>query len=184
MITKTYKVLNEITVNKTSLLSNYNYFASLNSQAKIAPVLKANAYGHGLKEVAGIIDRELNAPFICLDSLYEAYELYKLGIKTNILVMGYTNPENYAVWKKLPFSFGVFDQQTLMSLSTHQPGAKVHIKLDTGMCRLGLSKQDIPKFIKVLKKWQKCLKTLATNSNGSTFLQVQERQLFATHTSI
>lgn len=152
MIRKAYKVLNEINLNQASLLHNYNYFTDLNPQAKISPVLKANAYGHGLKEIADIIDSNLDVPYICLDSLYEAYELYKFGVKTNILVMGYTNPENCAVWKKLPFTFGVFDKETLISLNKHQPGAKIHIKLDTGMCRLGLLKHDIPDFIKVLKK--------------------------------
>lgn len=151
MLHKTYQVLNEITVSRDALVSNYNYFAKLNPQAQIAPVLKANAYGHGLEGIAKLVDTHLSAPFICTDSLYEAYELYKLNIKTPILIMGYTDPANYAVWKKLPFSFEVFDKETLLSLNQNQPGAKVHIKLDTGMCRLGLQSQDIPDFIKTLK---------------------------------
>lgn len=151
MLRQTYQVLNEITVSRDALVSNYQYFAKLNPQAKIAPVLKANAYGHGLEGVAKLVDSELSAPFICVDSLYEAYELYKLGIKTPVLVMGYTDPANYSVWKKLPFNFAVFDKQTLLALDQSQPGARVHIKLDTGMCRLGLQTQDIPDFIKTLK---------------------------------
>jgi alanine racemase len=151
MIHKTYQVLNEITISRQALLSNYAYFTKHNPQAQVAPVLKANAYGHGLAGIAQLVDADLSAPFICVDSLYEAYELHKLHTKTPILVMGYTDPDNYAIWKKLPFSFGVFDQQTLVSLNRNQPGAKIHIKLDTGMCRLGLQPQDIPDFIKTLK---------------------------------
>ncbi len=151
MIRKTYQVLNEITISREALVSNYQYFTQLNPQAQVATVLKANAYGHGLEGVARVVDTDLSAPFICVDSLYEAYELSKLGIKTPVLVMGYTDPANYSVWKKLPFSFGVFDQETLLSLNQNQPGAKIHIKLDTGMCRLGLQSQDIPDFIKTLK---------------------------------
>lgn len=151
MIRKTYQVLNEITISRDALISNYHYFSKLNPQTKIAPVLKANAYGHGLHEIARVVDDSLTAPFISVDSLYEAYELYKLGIKTPILIMGHTDPDNYVVWKKLPFSFAVFDRETLLSLNKNQPGAKIHIKLDTGMCRLGLQSQDIPDFIKILK---------------------------------
>lgn len=157
MVHTQYQVLNQITVSRKALLSNYHYFAKLNPQARIAPVLKANAYGHGLDGIAKLVDKDLSAPFICVDSLYEAYELYKLGIKTPILVMGYTNPKNYAVWKKLPFSFAVFDPQTLLALNKHQPGAKIHIKLDTGMCRLGLQSQDIPDFIQTIKQCKSIL---------------------------
>lgn len=151
MIRKTYQVLNEITISHNALISNYQYFVKLNPQARVAPVLKANAYGHGLEGIAKLVDSELSVPFICVDSLYEAYELHKLNIKTPILVMGYTDPTNYSVWKKLPFSFAVFDKETLLSLNQNQPGAKIHIKLDTGMCRLGLQSQDITDFIKALK---------------------------------
>jgi alanine racemase len=151
MLRKTYQVLNEITISREALVSNYNYFTKLNPQAHVAPVLKANAYGHGLHNIAQLVDTELSAPFICVDSLYEAYELSKLDIKTPILVMGYTSPENYGIWKKLPFSFSVFDKETLLALNQNQPGTKIHIKLDTGMCRLGLLPQDIPDFIDTLR---------------------------------
>ncbi len=147
-----YAVLNEITLSRQALLSNYRYYSHRNPQAQIAPVLKSNAYGHGLHEVASIVEQDLpQAPFICVDSLYEAYELHKLAIKIPTLVMGYTNPHNYSIWKKLPFHFAVFDQQTLLALNQDQPGAKIHIKLDTGMCRLGLRARDIPEFIHTLK---------------------------------
>ncbi len=152
MVKKTYQVLNEITVSESALIHNYDYFAGLNPQARIAPVLKANAYGHGLELVARVVDEIASTPFICVDSLYEAYELHKRGIKTPILIMGYTSPKNYNVWKKLPFSFTVFDTETLRSLNKHQPGARVHIKLDTGMCRLGLQTSQLADFIAELKQ--------------------------------
>jgi alanine racemase len=152
MVKREYQVLNEITVSRAALLHNYEYFAGINPQAQIAPVLKANAYGHGLGEIAQFVDADLEAPFICVDSLYEAYELYKQKIKTPILIMGYTNPENFAVWKQLPFTFAVFDVATLRALEKYQPGAKIHIKLDTGMRRLGLQKEQIAEFIGVLKE--------------------------------
>jgi alanine racemase len=86
-----------------------------------------------------------------VDSLYEAYELFKIKIKTPIMIMGYTDPANYSVWKKLPFTFTVYDIDSLLALNRHQPGAKIHIKLDTGMCRLGIQKDNIAQFINTLK---------------------------------
>ena len=145
-------VLNEITVKKSALLHNYNYFKKLNPQAQLAPVLKSNAYGHGLIPTAQFIDQNLSqVPFLCVDSLYEAYELYKAGIKTPIFIMGYTDPANYQVWKNIPFIFGVSDCETLLALNKYQPGSRVHLKLDTGMHRLGFTLADLPQLLSTLK---------------------------------
>ncbi|MFH2019352.1 MAG: alanine racemase [bacterium] len=147
-----YQVLNEITISSNTLEHNFEYFASLNPQAQIAPVLKANAYGHDLKLVANYVDSKLKVPFLCVDSLYEAYELHKARVTTPIFIMGYTDPANYGVWKKLPFIFSVWDQKTLLALNKHQPGARIHLKLDTGMSRLGLQMTEIQNFLKTLSK--------------------------------
>ncbi len=147
-----YQTLNEIEISSSALISNYNFFQKLNPHSQICPVLKSNAYGHGLIPIAKIVDQSLHPPYIMVDSLFEAYELLKANIKTPIMIMGYTDPQNYSIWKKLPFTFGVYDSSSLLSLNQHQPGAKIHIKLDTGMCRLGLQKKDLSKFINTLKK--------------------------------
>ncbi len=147
-----YQVLNEISVSGSSLLNNYNYFTSKNKNLTIAPVLKSNAYGHGLIPVGQFVNQNLKPSMICVDSLYEAYELHQAGVITPVLIMGYTNPENFRVWKKLPFAFSVYDLDTVRALAKYQPGARVHIKLDTGMYRLGLLEQDIPAFVAGLKQ--------------------------------
>lgn len=147
----TYKTLNEIIIDSSALVHNYHYFQTINPQAQVCPVIKANAYGHGLIEIAKIIDKKISAPYLMVDSLYEAYELQKNNIKTPIMIMGYTDPQNYSVWKKLPFTFTVYDTQSLLALNKYQKGAKVHIKLDTGMCRLGIQKEKLNEFISVLK---------------------------------
>ncbi len=157
-----YQTLNKIEISKENLLSNFKYLSSLNEQApssrskkvKIAPVLKSNAYGHGLTEVARILAESnisSKIPFVCVDSLYEAYELSKAKIKTPILIMGYTDPENFKV-KKLPFSFAVFDIESAKILNECQKGSNVHIFVDTGMNREGISLAELPKFLEQLKK--------------------------------
>lgn len=151
MINTQYQVLNEITVRSSALLYNYTYFATQNPQARIAPVLKSNAYGHGLSLVAGYLDWAIAAPFFCVDSLYEAYELHKSGIKSDIFIMGYTHPANYQVWKSLPFIFAASDTETLITLNEHQPGARVHLKLDTGMHRLGFTPDELAELIVTLR---------------------------------
>lgn len=147
-----YFPLNEIKISKKNLVSNYKYLCSLGRQIKIAPVLKSNAYGHGIVEVAKILDK-VNAPMFCVDSLYEAYELLKAKIKTPILIMGYINPENLKV-KRLPFSYAVYDLKLLEAIDKYQIGAEVHIKVDTGMHRLGVPTDQLKDFTKEVLKFK------------------------------
>lgn len=88
-----------------------------------------------------------------VDSLYEAYELYKLKIKTPILILGYTNPENFKV-KKLPFHYVVYDLKVAKILDGYQKGCKIHIFVDTGMHREGVPVFDLRNFIKQIKKYK------------------------------
>ena len=72
-----YQTLNEIIIDSQAILSNFSYFQKINSHTQICPVLKSNAYGHGLVQIAKIVDSYLHPPYIMVDSLYEAYELTK-----------------------------------------------------------------------------------------------------------
>lgn len=153
MAGKKYEVLNEIIVSQDALRHNYHYFTG-KAHTHVAPVLKSNAYGHGLTQIGQFVDSAISSPFICVDSLYEAYTLYDIGVTTPILIMGHTDPRNFDVWKKLPFIFGVSDIGTLRALGKYQPGARVHLKIDTGMHRLGLQFPDLLSCIEVLKEYK------------------------------
>lgn len=144
-IKQKYEVLNRVEISSNRLIENYNYLSSLNPSLKIAPVLKSNAYGHGIIEVGKILD-SLNAPFFCVDSLYEAYELQKAKAKTPILIMGYTNPKNLMV-KRLPFIWAVWDLECAKVLNKYQKGSSVHIFIDTGMNREGVKIKELEEFL-------------------------------------
>ncbi len=147
---KEYLTLNRIELSQENLIHNYKYLSSIDRKVKIAPVVKSNGYGHGILEVATILDH-LGAPFFCVDSLYEAYQLLKTNIKTPILIMGYTDPQNFKV-KKLPFPFTVFDLETARVLNEYQKGCKVHIFVDSGMHREGIPINKLPYFLEEIKK--------------------------------
>ena len=88
---KSYTPLNLITISKEALINNYESLSKVNPEIKIAPVLKSNAYGHGIRLVGKILD-EVKAPFLCVDSLYEAFQLQtKAQVRTPILIMGYVH---------------------------------------------------------------------------------------------
>lgn len=148
--TKKYEPLNKIEIIKENLLRNYQYISSLNHNISISPVLKSNAYGHGLIQIATILD-SLNCPFFCVDSLYEAYALLKAEVKTRILVMGYIDPNNLS-FKKLPFSYVIWDLDQALKIAKYQRGAGIHIFVDTGMNREGVKLDDLEELLLALKK--------------------------------
>jgi alanine racemase len=148
LVGKPYYPLNIIEISKKRLISNYKYLSSINKNIKVAPVLKSNAYGHGIKEVGRIMDK-LNPVFFCVDSIYEAYQLFNAKIKTPILITGFVDPNNLKI-KKLPFSYAVFDLEQFRGILKNQPQAKVHLFIDTGMHREGLRVDELEMFVKQL----------------------------------
>ncbi|MCR4334217.1 MAG: alanine racemase [Patescibacteria group bacterium] len=138
-----YTPLVEITISKGRMLHNLHTFQKINSEVKIAPVLKSNAYGHDLKIIAKIIDRE-NIPFIVVDSYHEAMILRNERIQSSILIIGYTAIENI-IYNKLPnttFVITGFEQlQEIVALVTKP--THFHIKIDTGMHRQGIISNQI-----------------------------------------
>lgn len=143
-----YQTLNIVKVDATALRHNLALYRELAPNKMVCPVLKANAYGHGLKEVARVLDSE-KPEFFVVDSLHEAYQLKKAGIKSKILILGYTFPENL-LRKKLPFHFAVSDLGTARALSKYK--AKIHLKVDTGMNRMGFSLSDLTVVLESFKE--------------------------------
>jgi len=149
LIGKNYVPLNVVEVSKSALIHNYEYLTKL-AGIPVAPVLKSNAYGHGIELVGKILD-PLSLPLFCVDSIYEAYQLLKIRVKTPILVMGYVSGENLKI-KKLPFSFSVYTNEMLENIKKYQPQAPVHIFVDTGMHREGVPLKNLEDFIKRAQK--------------------------------
>lgn len=190
LLGRTYYHLNTVEISALRLRDNYTYLSSLEAGLSIAPVLKSNAYGHGLVEVARILD-SLHPPFFCVDSLFEAYTLKKAGIRTPILIMGYVHPESLRV-KKLPFSFAVFTTETLVAVKKYQPHAPIHIFVDTGMHREGVPFEELAQFIELAKNYGLRIEGLMTHlgmadepSNTHTRDQIdqftQARQVITDH---
>lgn len=179
LFSQKYHPLNKIILSSNNLASNYNYLSMINSKIKIAPILKSNAYGHGLKEICKLVD-QLHPPLICVDSLFEAYELQKISIHSPILIMGFVDPANLKV-KKLPFSFSLFDLNLSKALSNFQPNSSVHLFVDTGMNREGIKLSDLRSFIREIKgldiKIEGLMSHLASadekKGNSQTQIQIQ-----------
>jgi alanine racemase len=153
-LSRNLKVLNTVNLSKSELKYNYNFFKKLHPESEICPVLKSNAYGHGITEIARVCE-ELNPPYIVVDSFYEAFELKKAGIKTPFLIIGYTHPDNYKFMKFANIAVTVIDNESIEALGALKKRIKIHLKVDTGMHRQGIPFKKIEESLELLKKHKK-----------------------------
>ncbi|HEX8965896.1 MAG TPA: alanine racemase [Patescibacteria group bacterium] len=144
--------LNKVEIFSSRVSHNYKYLSAIDKQVSIAPVLKSNAYGHNIVAMAKILEL-LSPPFLCVYSLPEAFELLKANIKIPILIFGHINAK-HLIGKKLPFSYAVYDTSLLQVINKYQPSAGVHIFVDTGMHREGISLEKLSNFIIQIKKYK------------------------------
>ena len=98
---KSLTTLNNITVSRSAILHNFDYFQGIYPTGFVIPVLKSNAYGHGLSVVATIL-KERKFPYIAVDGVYESLTIHNVS-KQPVLVMGAIHPDNFSrmVFKRL-----------------------------------------------------------------------------------
>lgn len=173
-----YSVLNRVELKARNLKNNLQFITAIDQSISLAPVLKSNGYGHGLTQIARLID-SMRYPYLCVDSIYEAYQLIKAKIKTPILIMGYIDPSNLKT-RKLPFSYAVFDLEFAKALDKYQKGSKIHLFVDTGLNREGVSLSELPEFISELRKLENIeiegvMSHLATSNKNDPYVKFQHK---------
>ncbi|MCK5632158.1 alanine racemase [bacterium] len=140
-----------VEINKTALDHNLNQLKLIIGPNILAPVIKGNAYGHGLLEVGRVCQKNKNVEYLCVASLSDALNLRNAYITKPIVVLAYIddNPE-YAIEKNIDIV--VHNEDFLQKLSNCgkklQKNCSIHIKIDTGLCRLGITPNKAFSFIK------------------------------------
>ena len=129
----------EIDLNK--IKDNYNLIKEKVDGAKICPVIKDDAYGHGAVRLAKLYE-ELNADYFAVSNILEAIELRENGIKTPILILGYTQIEDAYLLYKYDISQCVYSLKYGEELNDAGYKIKCHLKIDTGMNRIGFKDVD------------------------------------------
>lgn len=173
-----YQSLNTIEIIKDNLISNLNYLYSLQEQAEMFPVLKSNAYGHGLKEVSRILNYT-PVKMVAIDSFPEAQIVYK-NFRGEVLFLSELPKDVYKYCKLKRSEFIVYNQETLKYLSRFGQKIKIHLFLNTGMNREGID--NLEEFIKDNKKYLDkvqitgfCSHLVETSEISTDFTQKQER---------
>jgi len=124
---------------------------------QVIAVLKADGYGHGAVPLARRIQKDPEIWGIAVATVEEGEELRNAGITKPILILGYTYQEDYQKIAKLDFRPAVFKLSMAKELSKAALEAgktlKIHIKIDTGMTRIGYRdvKKDVPEILEISK---------------------------------
>lgn len=115
---------------------NYNHIKKLVGNSRIMAVVKADAYGHGASRISKALE-EIGCGDFAVACLSEARELRSAGIKSNILILGPTDSELIGEVIEGGFIQTVDCSEYACAISK-KGKVRVHIKVDTGMSRLGI----------------------------------------------
>jgi alanine racemase len=126
----------KITIDLAALRRNARRLREVLGDSELWAVVKADAYGHGAVDVAGAVLAE-GAAVLCVATMAEALELRRAFPEARILVMGPTVGEELAAARAARVEVTVSDAEI-------PEGVRVHLKLDTGMGRWGLSELPEP----------------------------------------
>jgi alanine racemase len=144
-----------VEVNLKRLAGNFMAIREHIAPAKVMPILKANAYGHGLLRVAQLME-SLGADYIGVAVLEEGILLRKKGIKLPILVLGGILGNQVPGFLKYDLTITASSIDKLLQVDeiASQMGiiAKIHLKIDTGMERIGVHYYNAETFLETAIK--------------------------------
>lgn len=144
---KDFATHNRIEVSKSALLHNFDLFAEI-SDEQVIPVLKGNAYGHGIEQVAAAL-KSRKFPYIAVDGYFEALRVRKVS-RQPVLIMGAIKPENFAKLTYDRFAFVVQDETAIRALAATRRQLAVHLECNTGMNRYGAPLAELATLTKLI----------------------------------
>lgn len=129
-------------IDTKALVHNLKIFKEKLGDKKFMAVVKANAYGHSVIDLCPVLEQN-GVDWFGVSNVIEANELREIGITKPILILGYTPVEMVTELAKNNISQCVYSTEYAEQLSTAAVSSgvkiKAHIKLDTGMSRIGFN---------------------------------------------
>ena len=144
-----------IEINKSALMANVDqYDRWLPENTGIAPVIKANAYGHGLVEIGTLHDQNPKIVRLCVANSQEGVDLRRAGVQKPILVLGFINTSLQEI-VDYNLDMIISDLTTMCDLNNigkkNNKKINVHLKIDTGLSRLGIFPSEYAMFMHELE---------------------------------
>lgn len=145
----------EVIYNLSAIKHNLSVFKNqLQTSTKILAMVKAQSYGVGLEKIASFLEK-IGISYLGVAYSDEGVELRKSGIKIPILVM---NPEEEGFEACIKYnlepaiySLNQLDELISTLISMEKSNFSIHIKLDTGMRRLGFEREELPKLMEIIQ---------------------------------
>lgn len=123
---------------------------------EIMSVVKANAYGHGAVQIAKTV-LDAGAQRLAVAAFCEAADLRAAGIRAPILVLGYTPPWHAPEAVAANVTLTIYDMECVAALDSAAAQAdrtaSVHVKINTGMNRLGISPDEAHAFLRAMRRY-------------------------------
>ncbi|WP_240194780.1 alanine racemase [Desulfobulbus rhabdoformis] len=155
MNTNTIHSLNQITISRSALLHNFRLCKELAQGAPLLPLVKADAYGHGLLDCARIFAKEGVAAFGVAE-VVEGVRLREAGFTEPIFVLAGVIPQTLETIITYDLTPVVVDKALFPELSRlagkYQKTVAVHLKLDAGMGRQGILPKDFAQVVEILEQ--------------------------------
>lgn len=151
-----------VEINRSALRYNLNVVESLASGAGIIAVLKANAYGHGLEEIAKSISSKVS--LFAVASLKEALQLRAVEKNLPILLLSAALPSEYQAISDhnfIPTISSLKEARLFSKIS--KKNHPIHFKIDTGMGRLGASPLEAEKILTLIIKLPLVVHSISTH---------------------
>jgi alanine racemase len=147
--------LTEISISKDNLLHNLRQFRKVLGESKLMAVVKSNAYGHG----SFAISKTSESAVDCFGTANgtEALALREFGIRKPVLVLNYYQLDQVTSLVQKNISLVIYDLAQAKAIAAAakklRKKAIVHVKVGTGLSRLGVPAAEALKFIKDIKKF-------------------------------
>lgn len=151
----TDRIVAEIDVKQ--LKHNIDAVKQITNNRSLFVTVKANAYGHGITEISKLFEK-FGVDTLCVASFYEAREIRNENVNANILILAPVPCDevliNEGIIKNLSFTVCSYELVDIISKCAKKLGkeALVHIKVDTGMGRIGVQKQEALDYFNYVKK--------------------------------
>ena len=152
-------MLTWVAISKRALRHNLLTFKKIIGPKRLLmPVIKSNAYGHGLVEVAKFCDTNPLVDRLCVVNLEEALILIKAKIKKSLIILGIYETDNkklaIAIKKNVVFPVYTHEQAIILGRIARRLKKKVsvHVKIDTGASRIGILPDNALTFVRQLRK--------------------------------
>lgn len=129
--------MNKLIINSKNLENNIKVIKSKIGDTKLCAMVKADAYGHSAGAITTLLKDKVD--YFGVANIEEAIEIRENSITNNILVVGNTEFDNYSIAEQKNIEITVSSIKQLEYIAKNNPNIRFHLKINTGMNRLGIT---------------------------------------------